>query len=75
MHNTSYFKRLSPELQKAVLLHLEEHKGSEQPISIARVVHMLGERQLHVELSETALKSSIAEAAIREGFNVAFDGT
>ncbi len=70
-----YFKRLPPEIRETILLHLAEHKGSRQPISISRVVHMLGERHLTVELSETALKSSIAEAAIREGFDVAFDGT
>jgi hypothetical protein len=34
MHK-SYFKRLSPELQQAILLHLAEHKGSQQPISVA----------------------------------------
>lgn len=75
MPRNSYFQRLPPEIREAILLHLAERKGSRQPISIVQVVHMLGERQLHVELSEKALKSSIAEAAIREGFDIAFDGT
>lgn len=75
MHTTSYFKRLTPELREAILLHLAEHKGSKRPISITQVIHMLGERQLHVDLSEPALKNSIAEAAISEGLDVAFDGT
>lgn len=75
MHHTSYFQRLTPELRAAILLHLSEHKGSAQPISISKVIHMLGERQLHVDLSEPALKNSIAEAAIEQGLNVAFDGT
>ena len=38
-------------------------------------MHLLCERGMDVELSEASLKSSIAEAALEKGFNVAFDGT
>jgi hypothetical protein len=74
MGSASYFRRLPPEIRETILEYLDEQDGV-SPVSVASVVHLLGERHLHVELAETSLKSSIAEAAIKRGFNVAFDGT
>lgn len=74
MRSNGHFNRLPPDIRETILHHLAEHSGK-QPISISQVVHILGERRLRVELSEAALKSSIAEAAIQRGFSVAFDGT
>jgi hypothetical protein len=74
MGGFGYFKRLPPEVRAKILEQLEEHAG-DRPVSIAQIVHLLGESRLHVELSETSLKSSIAEAALQKGFDIAFDGT
>ena len=74
MHRTGFFNRLPPEVRATILNQLEAHTG-ERPISIAQIVHALGEQRLHVELSESSLKSSIAEAALARGLDVAFDGT
>lgn len=69
-----FFNRLPPEVRAMILSKLEEH-SSESPVSVSEMVHILGERQMHVDLSEATLKSSIAEAALKKGLNVAFDGT
>ena len=74
MGRSLFFHRLPPEVRATILDHLEEHAG-DRPVSIAQIVHMLGEHHLHVELSETSLTSSIAQAALHKGFNIAFDGT
>ena len=74
MHGTGFFKRLPPPVRATILDQLEKHSG-ESPVSVAQIVHALGEHRMHVELSESSLKSSIAEAALAKGYDVAFDGT
>ena len=74
MGRRGFFHRLPPEVRATILGRLETH-DSELPVSVAEMVHMLGTHQLHVDLSEVSLKSSIAEAAIERGLSVAFDGT
>jgi hypothetical protein len=74
MGGIGFFKRLPPEVRAVILEHLEDHAG-DRPVSVAQIVRKLGESRLHVELSETSLKSSIAEAALHKGFDIAFDGT
>lgn len=74
MGDLNFFNRLPPDVRAIILSRLEEH-SRDSPVSVSAIVHMLGERQLRVDLSETSLKSSIAEAALKKGLNVAFDGT
>lgn len=69
-----FFKRLPPYVREQVLVQLQTQSETE-PVSISRVVHLLSEEGVKVEMSEIALKSSIAEAALERGFVVAFDGT
>ena len=70
----SYFKRLPPELRLTILDQLSS-SGHDEPVSIAKIVHTLSKQYRDLEMSETTLKSSIAEVTIEQGRTIAFDGT
>ncbi len=70
----TYFNRLPPNVRETILTQLSGRRR-DQPVSIAEVVHMLGDHYHGIDMSEASLKSSIAEAALERGFVVAFDGT
>lgn len=72
--STPCLKRLPPDIRVAVLSLLDDH-AADRPVSIAGIVHALGEHHHGIQLSEPALKSCIADAALQRGFVVAFDGT
>ena len=74
MGRSGFFHRLPPQVRARILSRLEQ-QNSDSPVSVSEMVHMLGELQMHVDLSEVSLKSSIAEAALEKGLSVAFDGT
>lgn len=70
----SLLKRLPPEMRRTILDRLSACEPN-RPVSIAEMVHALSEQFRELDMSETTLKSCIAEAAIRDGRAVAFDGT